>query len=82
MEDCGPGAWFWFVNESGLLSPCSYTSYQYALLLSSIQTVADVSAVEARLRAMREARRSPACADCHCTLVWDKFTERSSRSRG
>lgn len=73
VGDCGPGAWFWFINESGLLSPCSYTSYEYELPLTSLSHWEDVEGVEARLRAMREARRSAACADCHCTQVWDKF---------
>ena len=78
--DAGPGnvcqrsgEAFWFVDESGWVSPCSYTSAIYG------RRLADLAAPEA-LRALPEewaqARRealAPACGDCPSTQVFGKF---------
>ena len=74
IDDCAPGAWFWFINENGLASPCSYTSYQYAVPLAAIDSVAAIDDTETRFRELRCHTRSPFCDDCHCTQLHDKFT--------
>lgn len=74
IADCSPGAWFWFVNESGLISPCSYTSYEYAVDIDLLSTIGDLDCVELKFRAERESARSRFCDDCHCTQVHDKFS--------
>ena len=53
VEDCSPGAWFWFINENGLISPCSYTSYEYAVDIDTLSSVEDMDGVESRFRRMR-----------------------------
>lgn len=73
IEDCIPGEWFWFINENGLASPCSYTSYEYAVDIDSIHAPAEIDTVENVFRAMRASRRSKFCDDCHCTQLYDKF---------
>ncbi|PLK50646.1 radical SAM protein [Uliginosibacterium sp. TH139] len=73
VEDCAPGAWFWFVNENGLISPCSYTSYEYAIDVDAISSPEELDAVEQSFRQMRRDKRSRFCADCHCTQLFDKF---------
>lgn len=74
IEDCSPGAWFWFINESGLISPCSYTSYEYAVDIRALSTFDDLHCVENKFRSLRNAARSRFCNDCHCTQVHDKFS--------
>ncbi len=74
VEDCAPGSWFWFVNENGLISPCSYTSYEYAVDIDSIRSRDEIDAVEATFRQMQSENKSRFCGDCHCTQLFDKFS--------
>ena len=75
VDDCAPGSWFWFINEAQLISPCSYTTYEYAVALDSLSSVGDLDSVEQRFRSARSAARSRFCDDCHCTQVHDKFLQ-------
>ncbi|MGN1108916.1 MAG: radical SAM protein [Oscillospiraceae bacterium] len=73
VEECDPGAWFWFVNENGYISPCSYTSYEYKFPLRDIKCAADFDRAEQYFREQRRCARSKWCDDCFCTQVYDKF---------
>ena len=73
IDDCEPGSWFWFINENGFISPCSYTSYEYAIEIDSLRFPEDIDAVEASFRQKRSESRSRFCDDCHCTQLFDKF---------
>lgn len=74
VEDCAPGAWFWFINEKGGISPCSYTSYEYAVDIDSIGQPDRIDRIESDFRSMRAERRSRFCEDCHCTQQYAKFS--------
>lgn len=73
VQDCSPGSWFWFINENGLISPCSYTTYEYAVNIATLSDTPAIDAVEQRFRHMRTQARSKFCDDCHCTQLYDKF---------
>lgn len=73
ISECHPGSWFWFINENGYISPCSYTTYEYMYDLKNIQNAADVENVEKAFRKDRETKLSKWCSDCHCTQVYNKF---------
>lgn len=73
VDDCNPGKWFWFINENGFISPCSYTSYEYKLHINDIKTADDIAGAEEVFRGMRRENRSKWCDNCHCTQVYDKF---------
>lgn len=73
VEECNPGAWFWFVNENGFVSPCSYTSYEYKFPLSEVRCADDFDRAERFFRERRRCARSKWCSDCFCTQVYDKF---------
>ncbi|MCI7766405.1 MAG: radical SAM protein [Oscillospiraceae bacterium] len=73
VEECDPGSYFWFINENGFISPCSYTSYEYMFDLRDINCPADFDRAEAHFRNMRSCCRSKWCDDCFCTQVYDKF---------
>jgi MoaA/NifB/PqqE/SkfB family radical SAM enzyme len=73
ISECNPGSWFWFINENGFISPCSYTSYEYMYSTKNIVCVNDVNKVEDYFREKRKINRSHWCDDCYCTQVYDKF---------
>lgn len=73
IEECNPGSWFWFINEYGYISPCSYTSYEYIYDIKEIIGPADINNAEEYFRQVRKSNRSKWCNDCYCTQVYDKF---------
>jgi MoaA/NifB/PqqE/SkfB family radical SAM enzyme len=73
ISECNPGSWFWFINENGFISPCSYTSYEYMYNTKNVLCIEDVNKVEEYLREQRNNSRSHWCDDCYCTQVYDKF---------
>jgi MoaA/NifB/PqqE/SkfB family radical SAM enzyme len=73
VDDCGPGQTFWFVDEAGRVSPCSFTSAGYGVPLASLRTPVDLAALPARWAEMRAKERLPPCLDCHSTQVFEKF---------
>lgn len=73
VAECDTGSWFWFINENGFISPCSYTSYEYKFDTGEITCAEDFARVEEYFRRCRSERRSKWCDDCYCTQVYDKF---------
>lgn len=73
IDECNPGDWFWFVNENGYISPCSYTTYEYKIAISEIDSPEKIDKVSEDFRKFRKEARSKWCADCFCTQVYDKF---------
>jgi MoaA/NifB/PqqE/SkfB family radical SAM enzyme len=71
--DCQPGEQFLFINESGLIAPCSFTVNGYGLAIDSIDSVAALRQLPLRFREERRRRRLPSCEDCHSTQVFEKF---------
>ena len=73
IGECMPAEWFWFINENGFISPCSYTSYEYKFDTKEIRSVGDFARAEEFFRLCRKNSRSKWCDDCYCTQVYDKF---------
>lgn len=73
ISDCNPGSWFWFINENGYISPCSYTTYEYMYDIKCIKDNLDIGKIEEFFREKREKYPSKWCSDCHCTQVYNKF---------
>ncbi len=73
IEECNPGSWFWFINENGFISPCSYTTYEYMFDIKNIKDVYDIEKAEEFFREKRKTSLSKWCSDCHCTQVYNKF---------
>lgn len=73
IDECYPGEWFWFINENGYISPCSYTSYEYKFPISNIRSPEDIPKVEQYFRSLRMNCRSEWCDNCFCTQVYKKF---------
>ncbi len=53
IGECNPGSRFWFINEDGFISPCSYTSYEYKLDTKEIKSAEDFVKAEATAIALR-----------------------------
>ena len=73
VTECDTGSWFWFINENGFISPCSYTSYEYKFDTKEITRPEDFARAEEFFRKCRSECRSKWCDDCCCTQVYDKF---------
>ena len=71
--DCRPGEAFLFVDEHGLVSPCSFTTEQYGVSSTELRSIADIAALPARFARARMRRRSPVCDDCPSTQLFGKF---------
>lgn len=78
IDDCGPGAWFLFVDERGRIAPCSFTAGSYGVAWEKIATWRDLEALPNVFAELRR-HRVAVCDDCHSTQVFDKFAPGGSR---
>lgn len=72
ITDCQPGQNFLFINERGLVSPCSFTAQGYGVPLSQIQALDDLPAL---FHHRQQHQRHTACDDCRSTQVFGKFDD-------
>ncbi|WP_447765118.1 radical SAM protein [Sphingopyxis panaciterrae] len=73
VDNCRPGGAFLFVDEHGILSPCSFSGEAYGVPIASLRTAADLDALPARFAAARAAQRLTTCDDCPSTQTFAKF---------
>jgi sulfatase maturation enzyme AslB (radical SAM superfamily) len=73
VSDCRPGRAFLFIDEHGILSPCSFSGPAYGVPIASLRTVADIDTLPARFAAARAATRLATCDDCPSTQTFAKF---------
>jgi len=73
VDDCNPGRQFLFINEQNLASPCHFTTKNYGLPISQIETVDDLIKLPEKFRARKLVERAMPCMDCHSTQVFEKF---------
>jgi MoaA/NifB/PqqE/SkfB family radical SAM enzyme len=73
IADCHPAEQVLFVTEAGIVAPCSFTTAEYGVPVSEIDSVAALRALSERVRAKRMASRSSWCDDCPSTQLFDKF---------
>jgi MoaA/NifB/PqqE/SkfB family radical SAM enzyme len=78
VNDCRPGERFLFINEIGMVSPCSFTTDELGTPLAEIRTAEDVIALHARFSCARLITRPMVCNDCPSTQVFEKFTYQST----
>ena len=64
---------FWFIDEAGLASPCSFTVKGYGVPIVALRTADNLEALPARWAEQRRKERLAPCRDCHSTQVFDKF---------
>jgi MoaA/NifB/PqqE/SkfB family radical SAM enzyme len=73
VADCGPGQTFQFVNEEGVVSPCSFTSAGYGVPLDSLTSPADLERLPLVFAERKRQQALAPCGDCHSTQVFEKF---------
>ncbi len=73
IVDCSPGQSFLFIDEKGRVSPCSFTSEDYAINIRDLQTAGDIYDLSQDFSEMQRTRRSVQCDDCLSTQVCEKF---------
>lgn len=78
ITNCLPGQHFLFIDEHGIISPCSYTPHGYGLPLSDLRSAADLHRLP-QLFAQRQYQQLLApCYDCPSTQVFGKFNLQSA----
>jgi len=73
VADCRPGEQFLFVNEEGIVSPCSFTTRGYGVPLTELDGAEELLDLPKRFAQLRRERRLAPCEDCHSTQVFEKF---------
>jgi hypothetical protein len=73
VDDCDPGQHFLFIEERGLISPCSFTTDGYGIPISDIHTARDLADLPRRFAHRQTSHRHPACNNCLSTQVFGKF---------
>jgi MoaA/NifB/PqqE/SkfB family radical SAM enzyme len=73
VDDCTPGSQFLFINESGIIAPCSFTVSGYGVPMDDVASVNDLCHLPARFASERQRVRLAPCEDCHSTWVFEKF---------
>lgn len=71
--DCQPGRHFLYINESGLVSPCSFTTGTLSVPLGDILNARDLGILSDRFASDRRACRPEVCDNCPSTRVFEKF---------
>jgi sulfatase maturation enzyme AslB (radical SAM superfamily) len=71
--DCSPGDRFLFIDESGQISPCSFTSQRLGISIDEIDTAEKLADLGWMFRKRRCGKMLECCGDCHATHVFEKF---------
>ena len=74
VEDCGPGERYLFIDESGSVSPCSFTTETLGVPISGIQDASGIAALAEGFASARCKQRPGVCGDCPSTHVFEKFS--------
>jgi len=74
VADCAPGERFLFIDERGLVSPCSFTTDGLGLSIAEVDSAAALAGLPARFTLARNRARPCACEDCPSTQVFKKFS--------
>lgn len=72
--DCHPGEKFVFINEEGLVSPCSFTSKTYGIPVTELNRPELLHQLPLRFARFQREHRLAVCEDCQSTQVFEKFS--------
>lgn len=73
VDNCAPGERFLFIDESGRISPCNFTTDDYALRIEDIDSSATIARLPALFAERRRQAPAAVCEDCPSTQVFAKF---------
>lgn len=73
VTDCKPGEKFLFIDETGQISPCNFTTTEYAVPLANIRTLNDLLHLPVSFADARRKTPATPCNDCPSTHFFEKF---------
>jgi MoaA/NifB/PqqE/SkfB family radical SAM enzyme len=73
IASCNPGEQFLFINEDGLVSPCSFTTEGYGISLDDVDCAEAVCELPMRFARLQSEKRLSPCHDCQSTHIFAKF---------
>ena len=73
VQDCKPGRKFLFIDETGIIAPCSFTTSGYGVPVNEASTVEALSELPLRLSRRQQELPLRPCEDCHSTQLFEKF---------
>jgi MoaA/NifB/PqqE/SkfB family radical SAM enzyme len=73
IADCQAGQRFWFIDERGIIAPCSFTTDGYGVELRELHTADDLQQLPLRFVACKRQTMLAPCHDCPSTQVFGKF---------
>ena len=74
IRDCKPGSYYMFMNAQGIISPCSFTTSEYGVDISAIQSLEDFEILPFVFHQKKTNQQAFYCQDCPCTNVHGKFS--------
>lgn len=75
VEKCTVAERFLFIDQSGMVAPCSFTVTEFGLPLAEITSARELAGLAANFAEKQRQRPAAACTDCHCTQLFNKFCE-------
>ncbi|MBN1352824.1 radical SAM protein [candidate division KSB1 bacterium] len=73
IRECQAGERFLFINENGLIAPCSFTDKEYGIHMDQLKTADDLRDLREYFSAKLRRKRPVQCFDCHSTQVFKKY---------
>ncbi|MDR2209511.1 MAG: radical SAM protein [Azoarcus sp.] len=73
VANCAAGESFLFIDETGRISPCNFTTSAYGVPVESIKCIQDFTKLPAYFARRRLEMPDATCEDCPSTQVFSKF---------
>ena len=73
IADCQPGQHFLFIDERGVIAPCSFTTRGYGIHRTEIHSARDLAGLPLSFMDRQQAQCLAPCCDCPSTQVFGKF---------
>jgi sulfatase maturation enzyme AslB (radical SAM superfamily) len=73
VDDCQLGRDFLFIDEHGIVSPCSFSGDAYGVEMAALRTPSDIDSLHRRFVDRHAAARCASCDDCPSTQAFAKF---------
>jgi MoaA/NifB/PqqE/SkfB family radical SAM enzyme len=77
IKNCAPGERFLFIDEHGIIAPCSFTGPSIGMPMDQIETMDALQKIPERFRTAQACVRPGECNDCPATHMYNKFASTS-----
>ena len=73
VKECGMGQEFLFIDETGRVAPCSFSTAEFGVAAADLLSLDDLDRLPDQFRAAKKTTPCATCADCPSTQVFAKF---------